>query len=283
MLRISNLSEHCEQLFLVFGNVVKYCIFRKTVVFIRDPQCIVDPLNENIIKETTHLYVINAMNSLGFTIPNSKLFLRKCLEIGTSTYNYKISIDDFRTLMAASENYRFVLHEKKVQNLVFTLTNEKIDLDSNDKKDLEECTKDMEVFKSSIETTPQIYLPLAGFWPLFILKRKRVYKSLLKIQETLRGFYNKKFPNQSDEDVFNMFCVLYILMNLSKTSPKRSKSAKQAVNLDVCPDAILSVAKADYQFSFDVCGLRFFKALDYIKVLKYDIPTQALIISYSNE
>lgn len=283
LLRISNWSEYCDKLFLVYGNVVKYCIFRKTVVFIRDPQCVVGPLNEKLVKETTHLYVIDAIKSLGFPIPKSKSFLRSCAEIGTTIYNREIPIDEFRILMEACENYRSVLHEKKVENIIFTLTNEKITLDKNDTKDLEECSKEVEVFRSSIETAPQMYLPLAGFWPLFILKRKRVYKSVLKIQQKLGSFFYKKFPKESDEEVFNLFFVLYFFMTLSKTSPKRRKSAKQVVDLDVCPDGILSDSKADYQFSFDVCGLRFFKAYDYIKVLKYDIPTQALMISYSKE
>ena len=220
---------------------------------------------------------------LGFPVPNSKAFLWNCLRVGRSIYNYRISIDDFRSLMDACENYRSVLHEKKVQNLVFTLTNEKIVFDNSDKKDLEECSKEMEIFRSSIETTPQMYLPLARYWPLFMLKRKHVYRSILKTQQKLRTIFDKKVPVQSDEEVFDLFFVLYIFMALSKTSPKRSTSKKQAVNLDVFPDGLLSMEKDDYEFSFDVCGLRFFKALDYIKVLKYDIPKQALIISYSKE
>eukprot|EP00091_Calanus_sinicus_P010558 TRINITY_DN24468_c0_g1_i1.p1 TRINITY_DN24468_c0_g1~~TRINITY_DN24468_c0_g1_i1.p1 ORF type:complete len:262 (+),score=-0.52 TRINITY_DN24468_c0_g1_i1:162-947(+) len=207
LLGISGLSEYCDKLFLVYGNVVKYCIFRKTVVVIRDPQCVVGPLNEKLIKETTHLYVIDAIKSLGFRVPKSKSFLESCVEIGTTIYNRKIPIDEFRILMEECENYRSVLHEKKVQNLIFNLTNEKIILDKNDSNDLEECSKEVEVFRSSIETVPQMYLPLASFWPLFILKRKRVYKSVLKIQGTLKSFFDKKFPNESDEDIFDLFFV----------------------------------------------------------------------------
>merc|ERR1711892_119027 len=283
LLRISNLSEYCERLFLSFGHVVKYCIFRKTVIFIRDTECLVDQLNEKIVKETTTLYVIDAIKSLGFHIPKSKSFLGSCFEIGTSIYNQKISIDDFRTLMEACENYHTALCEQKVKNLIFTLTKEKIDLDKNDSKDLEECTKEMKVFQSSIETVPQIYLPVVRLWPLFFLKRKSVYKSVLRVQQKLRALFDKKLPKSSDEDVFNLFFVLYILMALSETSPKRCKTAKHSVDLDNSPDAILSLEQSEHKFSYDVCGLRFFKAMDYIKVFNYDIPAQTLIISHSKE
>jgi len=270
LFKISNISEAYERIFTVFGNVVNYTVFRKTMVLTRDTQCLLSPLDEGRMEETTHLYVINLIRSLGFPISSSKKYLQSCFEVGRLTYNYKIPIDDFRLLMESTEKYQSVLHAQKVENLVFTLINEKITLDTDDKKTLQECSTEMKTLKTSIETSPQMFLPFAKYWPAFIMKRKRVYKSVLKIQKILRGLFDKKMSTNSDIVVFNQFFVLYVLMALSKTSPKRRKSAKQKVNLDVFPDSISPIAKDDYEFSFDVCGLRFFKVLDYIKVLGYD-------------
>jgi len=283
LLRISNLGEYCERLFLLFGNVVKFCIFRKTIILVRNPECLVEHLNVKKVKETTQLWMIKVIKSLGFDIPKSKDFVRSCFEMGKSVYNHKMSMDDFRILMEACENYQTAQQEKKVQHLIFAITKQKIDLDKNDSKSLEECTKEIEVIRSSIEDSPQIYLPLASLWPLFILKRKRVYKSVLKVQQKLQALFEKKFPDESDEDVFNLLFILYLCMSLSETRPKRCRSSKPQFNLDDNPDAIIPVGCHDYNFSFDVSGLRFFKAMDYIKVLNYDIPAQTLIISFAKE
>jgi len=284
LFRISNLNAELERLFLVFGNVIKYCIFQKTVVLTRDFKCIEDLLNKDLLLEKTHLFVIDAIRSLGIPICKSKESLEKYFEIGRSIYNFKITIKDFRLLMEESENYKSVLHMKKIENLVFTVTSQTITFDNSDKKDLEECSKEVEVFKSSIETTPQMYLPGSKFWPHFLLRRKGVYKSVLRAQQKLRELIDKKLENPISEDVFNLVFTLYVFMSLSKTSPRRQKSTKKdAVNLDVFPDCILSMKEDHYELSFDVCGIRFFKALDYIKIMKYDIPQQALVILYSNE
>jgi len=283
LLRISNLGEYCERLFLIYGNVVKYCIFRKTIIFVRNPECLVEELKVKKVKETTHLMILNVIKSLGFHIPKSKDFIQNCFDFGKSVYNHKMSMDDFRMLMEACENYQTAQHERKVQHLIFALSNQKIDLDKNDSKSLEECTKEIEVLQSSIEESPQIFLPLASLWPLFILKRKRVYKSVLKIQQKLRTLFYKKFSDAKDEHIFHLFFVLYLHMALSETRPKKPKSTQSKVNLENNPDAILPVGRQEYKFSFDVSGLRFFKAMDYIKVLNYDIPAQTLIISFAKE
>jgi len=283
LLRISNLGEYFERLFLIYGNVVKYCIFRKTIIFVRNPECLVEELNMKKVKETTHLLIINVIKSLGFHIPKSKDFVQSCFEIGKSVFNHKMSMDDFRMLMEACENYQTAQHEKKVQHLIFALSNQKIDLDKNDSKSLEECTKEIEVLQSSIEESPQIFLPLASLWPMFILKRKRVYKSVLKMQQKLRTLFDKKFSDSQNEDIFHLFFVLYLSMALSETRPRKPKSPTSQVTLDNNPDAIFPVGRQEYKFSFDVSGLRFFKAMDYIKVLNYDIPAQTLIISFAKE
>jgi len=280
-LKISGIKRFCENLFLVYGNVVKYCVLRNTIVIIRSEHQLENVLAENLVEENTHLFVIRMLTSLGFCIPKSKLFLEKCARIGKSIYNSPISNKEFRMLMDVCENYRNVQHEIKVQKLFHNLTHNDISLDETEKRTIAECRREIEACASWLEMSPQMILPGANLWPINVLRRKKMYKSFLLVQAQLKKIIVKATPC---EEISNLFFIFYVMMSLSKTTPKRGTPLKQHINLDVCPDGMMSAAaEAAYQFSFDVCGLRFFKAMDYIKVEDFNIPTQSLIVSYSNQ
>lgn len=82
-----------------------------------------------------------------------------------------------------------------------------------------------------------------------------------------------------ESDSFTKFFVLYILISLSSTSPKKKSPTSRNV-ADRNPGEI--IAEELYQPCFDIVGLRFFHTIDYINLLEYDIPGKTLIITTAN-
>lgn len=264
-----------SELILQFGQLLKFCICRYNVVLLEG--------SHNIEKHSRHLenltldYLMDILNSLGFQMKSSDEFVAECCRVLDIMLNYKMPMDDFKELMENIENYQQTQQRKKIEKLCSECLKTKVVFDV---ETISECSREIDNFICTFRESPKMYLPIFRHFPWYLLQRKRVYKSILKVENKLCEMLNQQVKLQRPEEDrgFQIFLLLYILISLSTKCS--SKKSKPSTNLETNPDAIVHSQEQSCFNNFDICGIKIYKTGDYIKICDFDIPNQTFIIVY---
>jgi len=184
-------------------------------------------------------------------------------------------MDDFKELMENIENYQQTQERKKIEKLFSECLRTKVVFDT---ETLRECSREIEHFCYTFTEFPKMYLPIFRHFPWYLLQRKRVNKSMLKVKSKLCEMLNQKVKLQTHEEErgFQIFVLLYILISISK----RKTPNKPKTNLETNPDAIVTSNEEGCLSNWDICGFQIYKTDDYVKICDFDIPNQTFIIVY---
>ena len=227
--------------------------------------------------------LLDVVNSLGIAVPKTSAFLEECHRIMQTIYNYKVPIDDFREMLEDIDNYHKTQEKKKIEKLLFECTKTKVVLDAENSSVIEECSREIEFFNCTLRETPKMYFPMFRHFPWYMLQRKRIYKSLLKVKQKLCEVLEKNVKNlPSDKNIEEMLFFLYIFLHVStsqKKSKPKSKPSKHSVS---DPDAIsLCEDNNDNYNIYDICGVQIFKTTDYVKICNYNIPKSTWLLLFT--
>ena len=149
-------------------------------------------------------------------------------------YNYQLPLEAVREMMEDLEKSGLTRKKKKLEYLVFQLTKEKekVVLDKEEVEALEECSQKLEIFSSSLEETPTMFLPVFNYLPWYILQRKRIYKNISEVQQKLSEILNGKVKNVptdgDDEHMQQLFFIIFIFINISRTVFRKQKAKRGA-------------------------------------------------------
>ena len=142
-------------------------------------------------------------------------------------FNYKLPLEAMRDMMEDLDNSGLTRKKKKLEYLVFQLSKQKVVLEKEELESLEECSQQLEIFSSTFEENPRMFLPVFQYFPSYILQRKRIYKNVSKVQQKLCEILNGKVKNYTDdagENIYQLFFIIFIFINISRTVLKKQKS-----------------------------------------------------------
>ena len=168
-----------------------------------------------VLENKTFWYLLDIINSLGLKVTWSEDLLKKCEDILQIMMDYKMPMSDFMAMMEDIDNYHLAQESKKIEKLLCECNKTKVVLDSVDSAVIEECSREMELFNCTLRESPKIFLPLFRHFPWFMLHRKRVYKSLLKVKLKLNEIVDKKVQDASPETK-ELFYVMFMLFKHNK-------------------------------------------------------------------
>ena len=152
-------------------------------------------------------------------------------------YNYKLPLEAMRDMMEDLDNSGLTRKKKKLEYLVFQLSKQKVILEKEELESLEECSQELEIFSSTFEENPRMFLPVFQYFPSYILQRKRIYKNVSKVQQKLCEILNGKVKNYTaevDENIEQLFFVIFIFLHISRTV--FTKQRTRAVQKKSCSD-----------------------------------------------
>ena len=206
--------------------------------------------------------------------------MSECCRILEIMFNYKMPMDDFREMMEDIENYQQTQQRKKIEKLCSECLKTKVVFDS---ETIEECSREIENFGCTFRQCPKIFLPIFRHFPWYLLARKRVYKSILKVHQKLCEILNQKVKvlHPEEDEGFQIFVILYILISLSQTVSKKPSKTNTKSHLDKQPDTIVSSQETDCLKYFDLCGIQVYQNFDYVKLCDYDVPSESYLIIYN--
>ena len=210
-----------------------------------------------VLENKTFWYLLDIINSLGLKVNWSEDLLKKCEDILQIMMDYKMPMSDFMAMMEDIDNYHLAQESKKIEKLLCECSKTKVVLDSVDSAVIEECSREMELFNCTLRESPKIFLPLFRHFPWFMLHRKRVYKSLLKVKLKLDEIVNKKVQDAATETK-ELFFVMFMLFKHCVSSESKSK-IKTPINIS---------------------GIQVFKTMDYLKIHNFDVPNLTWVIKY---
>lgn len=273
LVKMGPLNIWLDQMFLTLGPVVKFCICRSNIVIVRNSEVLSECLEMKTVEEITISYVARIFRYLGLNL--KKLDEKSCEDLSKQFYNYKISLEDFTNLMSNPENYSKALREHKVNKVLTAITEKQEPVTVGDEviKDQDYCFELVDKLATFLEKNPLMFLPGFRFLPMYYLDNKKVIKILQELRKTLENVYNRTVL-ESNSFEFEIFFVIFVWMNISKTTPRRKKPqlAKQ-----------IKENEKKYEFSHDMVGVRYFTTSDYVKLMSYDIPSNTLVISWDSE
>lgn len=275
----SNQGVWMEKLITTYGPVVRCCLpGRKVVLAQHGPEVESLARQGAIIELTVQEYVFRLLEQIGLGLKVSQELVAECRDLSCEFYNYTLSTQEFALLLDSAENYRQALHEKKVQDLLSSVLKRRVLVEKSERILISKGFHKTEKFKEYLEKSrPALWLSFANHAPHVFFERKRINKILRSLKADLTEIFRSCGGVESDD--FTKFFVLYILIGLSSTSPKKKSTTSQN-RADRNPEAI--IAEDLYQPCFDIVGLRFFHTVDYINLLEYDIPGKTLIITTAN-
>merc|ERR1712203_998521 len=100
-------------------------------------------------------------------------------------YNYKLPLETIREMMEDLDNSGLTRKKKKLEYLVFQLSKQKVILEKEELESLEECSQQLEIFSSTLEENPRMFLPVFQYSILHFAKKKNLQKCFQSSAKTL--------------------------------------------------------------------------------------------------
>jgi len=226
--------------------------------------------------------VLGLLHSLGIRVSEEQWVVSECAGLARMFYNFVLSNEEFMELMRSAENYRQDLHIKKTEKLLGTILEREITFGKVERDLISKSFQEIDKFKESfLSSRPAVWLPTYCLLPHVYFERKKIHKIIISIQKNLKEV--AKQIGGVNREQLNKFFIIYFLMGVAKTSPKKiypSRSKTQVDTETVGPS--VGVGKV-YQPCFDIVGLRFYRTHDYVEMSDFVIPPKSLIISYCTE
>merc|ERR1711953_95586 len=179
-----------------------------------------------------HPGLLYILQGLGLNLPTSHSFVMEVNRLMQVVYNYKLPLEAIRDMMEDLDNSGLTRKKKKLEFLVFQLSKQKVVLEREELESLEECSQQLEIFSSTFEANPRMFLPVFQYFPSYILQRKRIYKNVSKVQQKLCEILNGKVKNYTadvDENIHQLFFVIFIFIHISRTvsTKQRTKTVQK--------------------------------------------------------
>jgi len=279
-LRTRDIFPELSRLFVKHGKVFKYCICRWKIVFVNETK--LSENDEGLVEDQTAASFHLFLNSLGLFTQKSEGFLKKLGELSRKVHNYKLETNEFQEIMKNIEDFRANYQTKKLEKLLFYLSNENVKLDGGNKTNLAECAEELKIFRSVIERSPCLLLPNTRCWPHFFLQRKKLRKIVLRIQQKLHQLYITKVKHISaNKTELDLFSVLYILAGVSNTTPAFRNRSKQVSNIinnrKTETEGESTSAIHENESGLDILGWRIYRTQEYTKIYKFDVPKGCIV------
>ena len=238
--------------------------------------------DEGLVEDQTAASFHLFLNSLGLFTQKSEGFLKKLGELSRKVHNYKLETNEFQEIMKNIEDFRANYQAKKLEKLLFYLSNENVKLDGGNKTNLAECAEELKIFRSVIERSPCLLLPNTRCWPHFFLQRKKLRKIVLRIQQKLHQLYITKVKHISaNKTELDLFSVLYILAGVSNTTPAFRNRSKQVSNIinnrKTETEGESTSAIHENESGLDILGWRIYRTQEYTKIYKFDVPKGCIV------
>ena len=225
-------------MFLLHGSLVKFSVCRTKIALTHSRECLDHPGLVNI----TGQILLFILQGLGLSLPTSHSFVMEVNRLMQVVYNYKLPLETIRDMMEDLDNSGLTRKKKKLEFLVFQLSKQKVVLEREELESLEECSQQLEIFSSTFEANPRMFLPVFQYFPSYILQRKRIYKNVSKVQQKLCEILNGKVKNYTadvDENIHQLFFVIFIFLHISRTvftkqrvrGVQKKSACEQHVNL----------------------------------------------------
>jgi len=288
-----DLVEFMSRKFLQFGHIVKFSVWRHKFLLVDTIQTLNNSGANHNLETKTPWFILFILTSLGINVPQSQDFIVNWRRVLDAMYNFTIPMEDFKDLLDDIENFHRNQEKKKIEKLLFECIKTKISLDTEDLRVIQDCTEEIGYFTKKFIQKPKMFFPFFRHFPGYLLERKRVYKSLLEVEEKLRGLLEQKLKKnpkspELDEETFKLLQVSFFTFHISymihqKPKETTKKKSKVGQNIRESPDSITSKPDpCDLSF-LDVCGLQVYKVRNYIKLSDFDIPQGVFILVYNHQ